>query len=182
MEKTIAVIATNGFEESELIEPIKALAREGINFDIISSEPGVIRGWKGEDWSGEVEVSKTFNEVSSEEYDGLFIPGGTLNCDKLRTDNEAVELVRNFFEQSKPVAAICHGPQMLIEADVTEGRELTSYKAIKTDLENAGAYWVDKEVVVDHGLVTSRSPNDLPAFIGKMLEEFREGPHVGQHA
>ena len=178
----VAVIATNGFEESELREPVQALRDNGMQAEIISTELGSIRAWKEKDWSATLAVDRTFADVSSDDFDALLIPGGTLNCDKLRLNDAAVSFVREFFEQGKPVAAICHGPQMLIEADVVEGRKLTSFEAIRTDLINAGADWEDSEVVVDQGLVTSRTPKDLPAFIAKMLEEFREGPHEGQHS
>lgn len=177
----IAVVVTNGFEESELRDPVRALQENGMQPVIIAPAKGSIRSWKDKDWGANLAVDQTFQEVSSGDFDGLLIPGGTLNCDKLRMVEDAVSFIREFFEQHKPVAAICHGPQLLIEADVVKGRKLTSYSAIKTDLINAGADWEDAEVVVDQGLVTSRTPKDLPAFINKMLEEFREGQHDGQH-
>lgn len=175
--KTIAVLATDGFEESELCEPLSALREAGASYHVIAPKRGEIKGWKGKDWSGTVSVHRELGEVSGEEYDGLLIPGGTLNCDKLRMEPKAIELTREFFAEGKPVCAICHGPQILIEADVVQGRRMTSYRAIRTDLINAGAEWIDAAVVVDNGLVTSRTPEDLPHFIPKMLEEFQEGIH-----
>jgi len=176
----IAAIATDGFEESELLVPVEALRKEGAHVDIISPKKKAIRGWKDHEWSKSVDVDKSIEEVSVADYDALFIPGGTLNCDQLRRCLLTVNFVENFFEAGKPVAAICHGPQLLIEADVVTGRRLTSYASLRTDLENAGAEWVDKSVVVDEGLVTSRTPNDLPDFIAKMIEEFQEGIHSEQ--
>jgi len=176
----IAAIVTDGFEESELLVPIEALRNEGAQVDIISPQKKAIRGWKDHEWSKSIEVDKSIEQVSAVDYGALFIPGGTLNCDKLRQCLLTVNFVENFFESGKPVAAICHGPQLLIEADVVTGRRLTSYASLRTDLENAGAEWVDKSVVVDNGLVTSRTPNDLPDFIGKMIEEFEEGIHPEQ--
>ncbi len=178
----VAILATNGFEESELSEPKKALEKEGADVHVISPEQGPIKGWKNGDWSGEVEVSARVDQVSAKDFDALLIPGGVINPDKLRADMTSVEFVRSFFEDHKPVAAICHGPQLLIEADVVKGRTLTSFASIRKDLENAGAHWIDEEVVTDQGLVTSRSPKDLPAFNKKMVEEFREGKHAGQTA
>ncbi len=178
----IAILATDGFEESELIEPMKALEKEGAEVHIVSPDGGKIKGWKNGNWSDEIAVNSRVDQVSSSDFDGLLIPGGVINPDKLRTDIGAVQLVRDFFKDHKPVAAICHGPQMLIEAGVTNGRTLTSYPSIRKDLENSGANWIDEEVVTDQGLVTSRSPKDLPAFNKKIVEEFREGKHAGQTA
>lgn len=175
--KKVAVIATNGFEQSELEVPLKALKEHGAICEILAPEEGEIKGWKDSNWTSPIKVDRAICDVSADDFDALLIPGGTLNCDKLRMDTDAVELVSDFYEQSKPIAAICHGPQLLIEADVVDGRNMTSYAAIRTDLENAGANWMDQEVVVDEGLVTSRSPKDLPAFVNKMLEEFSEGLH-----
>lgn len=175
--KKIALISTDGFEQSELFEPLQALKDAGATVDVISPKTGEITGWSNGNWGKSIKVDKTFEDLSAEDYDGLLIPGGTLNCDKLRQDEAAVDFVEEFFDANKPVAAICHGPQMLIEAQVVDGRSLTSYAGIQTDLENAGADWSDEEVVVDNGLVTSRTPKDLPAFIEKMIEEFAEGVH-----
>lgn len=181
--KTIAVLATNGFEESELTSPVQRLHDEGATVHIISVASGKIQAMKGDkDWTIEVDVDKVVTEVSSSDYHGLLLPGGVLNPDSLRQSEEAIGFVKSFFEAGKPVAAICHAPQVLITAGVVEGRKLTSFQTIKVDLVNAGANWVDEEVVVDQGLVTSRSPKDLPAFNDKMVEEFAEGEHDGQHA
>ena len=136
---------------------------------------------KEHEWSIELPVDKHISEANAEDYDGLVLPGGVLNPDQLRMDEQSIQFIKTFFNSGKPVAAICHGPQSLITAGVAEGRTLTSYPSIKIDLINAGANWVDREVVVDHGLVTSRNPNDLPAFNAKMCEEFAEGVHAGQH-
>lgn len=180
--KRVAVIATDGFEQSELDVPVEALETCGAWVDIISPEPGYICSWDEENWGEEREVSDTLDEVSAEDYDALVIPGGVLNSDTLRTFEEAVSFARAFFEQKKPVAVICHGGQLLIEADVVRGRKLTSYESIRKDLENAGAIWEDQSVVVDQGLVSSRKPSDLPDFCRKMCEEIFEGSHAKQHA
>jgi protease I len=178
----VAILATNGFEQEELTSPRSALKDAGIQFDIVSEEAGSIKGWDHGEWGITVTVDKTVDEVSSSDYDALVLPGGVINPDKLRRNKKAVDFVRDFFENHKPVAAICHAPQLLIEAGVVEGRKMTSFHSIKTDLANAGANWVDEEVVVDEGLVTSRSPEDLPAFNRKMVEEIKEGKHEGQTA
>lgn len=175
--KKVAAIATNGFEEDELLMPLRALQSEGATVEIVSPEEGTIRGWKNKDWSCTVDVQTTLDAAIPSNYDALLIPGGVINPDTLRMNPAAVEFVRAFFDSGKPVAAICHGPVLLIEADVVTGRELTSYRSIRTDLENAGALWVDEEVVVDDGLVTSRTPDDLTAFISKTIEEIEEGVH-----
>jgi protease I len=181
--RTIAVLAESGFEESELTSPVQRLKEEGATVHIISTKPGKIQAMKGDhEWTIEVDVDKIVSEVNASEYHGLLLPGGVLNPDKLRQSEEAIDFVKAFFEAGKPVAAICHGPQVLITADVVQGRTLTSFQTVKVDLVNAGAEWVDQEVVVDQGLVTSRSPKDLPAFNDKMVEEFAEGVHEGQHA
>ncbi|GAB2791042.1 type 1 glutamine amidotransferase domain-containing protein [Rhabdobacter roseus] len=181
-EKKVAILATNGFEQVELTEPKKALEAQGAETHIISPEKGTIKGWDKTDWGDSFQVDKTVDEVTCEQYDALLLPGGVMNPDKLRADKKAVQFVRDFFAAGKPVAAICHGPQVLIEADVVRGRKLTSYPSVKTDLKNAGAHWVDEEVVTDQGLVTSRKPDDIPAFNRKMIEEIREGVHEAQHA
>lgn len=175
--KKIAILATDGFEESELVSPLNALKNRGAQVDIISPKMGKIKSWKDGDWNLELETDKLVSEVVSSEYNALVLPGGVINPDLLRRDIGSVNLVRSFFKDHKPVAAICHGPQMLIEADVVKGRKMTSYPSISQDLKNAGAKWVDQEVVVDHGLVTSRSPDDLIAFNDKMIEEIAEGKH-----
>lgn len=175
--KRVAIIATNGFEESELRSPREALLNAGATVELISLKAGTIKGWKDGDWSDAEKVDHTVADANAEDYDALLIPGGVMNPDKLRMDTDAVAFVRDFFDQHKPVAAICHGPWLLAEADVLKGRKVTSYASIRTDLTNAGAEWVDAEVVVDNGLVTSRSPQDLPAFNAKMVEEIGEGVH-----
>lgn len=181
--RNIAVLSANGFEESELTSPVERLKEEGATVHIISLEPGKIRGMKHDrEWTVEVNVDKVVTEANADDYQGLVIPGGVLNPDALRKNQDALDFVKAFFDAGKPVAAICHGPQVLISAEVVEGRKLTSTKTIKIDLVNAGANWEDAEVVVDQGLVTSRSPKDLPAFNDKMVEEFAEGVHEGQHA
>lgn len=181
-KKKVAILATNGFEESELKEPKKALEKANAEVHIISLKSGSIKGWKDGNWSGEVKVDKTIDEVSQSDYNALVLPGGVMNPDTLRKNKSAVSFVKSFFENHKPVAAICHGPWILAEADVLKGRKVTSYDSIKTDLINAGANWVDEEVVVDEGLVTSRTPDDLPAFNDKLVEEVYEGKHAEQTA
>lgn len=181
--KTIAVLSENGFEETELTSPVQRLKEEGATVHIISSESGKIQAMKGDrDWTIEVDVDKTITDANADDYHGLLIPGGVLNPDSLRKNEDAIAFVKAFFNEGKPVAAICHGPQVLITAEVVEGRKMTSTKTIKIDLINAGAEWYDEEVVVDQGLVTSRSPDDLPAFNDKIVEEFAEGIHEGQHS
>jgi protease I len=178
--KRIAILATDGFEQSEMKKPRDALHDAGADTDVVSPKSGSIRGWDEDDFGESVKVDVELDDADPEKYDGLLLPGGVMNPDKLRLEPKAVEFVRAFFAEGKPVAAICHGPQVLIEADVVRGRKLTSYPSIKTDLMNAGANWVDQEVVVDNGLVTSRKPDDIPAFNAKMIEEFAEGQHSGQ--
>ncbi|HMI02968.1 MAG TPA: type 1 glutamine amidotransferase domain-containing protein [Pedobacter sp.] len=181
--RTIAVLAESGFEESELTSPVQRLKEEGATVHIISSKPGKIQAMKGDhEWTITIDVDRTLAEVNADDYNGLVLPGGVLNPDSLRKNEDAIQFVKAFFEAGKPVAAICHGPQVLITAEVVQDRTLTSTKTIKIDLINAGAKWVDEEVVVDQGLVTSRSPADLPAFNDKIVEEFAEGVHEGQHA
>ena len=178
--KKIAILATDGFEQSELIEPQRALKNAGATVDVVSPKSGAIRGWNKTDWGDEVPVDVELSQARPEDYDGLVLPGGQINPDKLRLEPAAVQFVRAFFEADKPVGAICHGPWLLVEAEVARGRTVTSYASIKTDLKNAGANWVDREVVVDQGLVTSRNPGDLEAFSGKLIEEFAEGRHEAQ--
>ncbi|MEJ6982154.1 type 1 glutamine amidotransferase domain-containing protein [Pedobacter sp. P351] len=175
----IAILTENGFEEIELTSPKQALEQAGARVHIISPQREKVRAMKNHEWSIELAVDKHISEAKAEDYDGLLLPGGVINPDQLRMDEQAIHFIKSFFNANKPVAAICHGPQSLITAGVTEGRTLTSYPSIKIDLINAGANWVDEEVVVEHGLVTSRNPNDLPAFNAKMCEEFAEGVHVG---
>jgi len=181
-KKRVAILATNGFEESELREPKKALEEAGAHVDIVSLESGTIKSWTDGNWGKTYTVDKTLDSVSQSDYNALMLPGGVINPDVLRTNKNAVNFVKSFFENNKPVAAICHAPWLLAEADVLKGRKVTSYGSIKTDIMNAGANWVDEEVVVDSGLVTSRSPKDLPAFNKKLVEEVYEGKHEAQMA
>ncbi len=178
--KKIAVLVAAGFEQSEFEEPIKAIKKDGGEAVVVSLKREKLKAWSGSDWGDSFEVDLAIDKARPEDFDALLIPGGVMSPDILRMNDKAVAFVRSFFEQQKPVAAICHGGWMLAEADVVQGRKLTSYSSIKTDLINAGANWVDKEVVVDQGLVTSRNPKDLPAFCRKMVEEFCEGKHRGQ--
>ena len=180
--KRIAILATNGFEESELKSPKEAMEKEGFQVDIVSPQAGKIKGWSKGNWSNSYDVDETLDNVKADDYSALMLPGGVMNPDTLRQNDRALTFVRDFFKQEKPVAAICHAPWILISADVVKGRKMTSYKSIKDDLINAGANWVDEEVVVDQGFVTSRNPNDLPAFNAKLIEEIKEGKHEEQHA
>jgi protease I len=179
-KKKVAILATNGFEESELKEPKKALEKAGAEVHIVSPESGTIKSWKDGNWSTEYTVDKILSEAVESDYNGLVLPGGVINPDTLRRNETAIDFIRSFFKNHKPVAAICHAPWLLAEADVLEGREITSFNSIKTDMINAGANWIDKEVVVDQGLVTSRNPKDLPAFNSKIVEEIYEGKHEEQ--
>lgn len=180
MDKKIAILATHGFEESELKSPKEHLEKQGWAVDIVSPEMDTIKAWAKTGWGKEYVVDKQVSQTSASQYDALVIPGGVINPDKLRTDKDALAFVKDFFKQQKPVAAICHGPQVLIDAEVVNGRTLTSVAAIRTDLKNAGARWINEEVVVDNGLITSRTPQDLPAFNQKLVEEIEEGIHAGQ--
>jgi len=175
--KKVAILAADGFEQSELIEPKKALDRAGAKTVIVSPNPQKIRGWKDKNWGEECQVDEPLERARPDEFDALLLPGGVMNPDTLRQDRRAVQFAKYFFRAGKPVAAICHGAVTLIDAEVVAGRLMTSYPAIQKDLKNAGAKWVDEEVVVDHGFVTSRKPADLPRFIEKMIEEFAEGIH-----
>jgi protease I len=178
--KRVAILATNGVEEVELLEPRKALDDAGASTTVVSLEPGTIKGWNHDTWGETIRVDATLDSTSSDDFDALVLPGGVINPDKLRMNNDAVEFVRGFFEAGKPVGAICHGPWLLVEADVVRGRNVTSWPSLHTDLRNAGANWTDEQVVTDHGLVTSRKPDDIPAFNKKIIEEFAEGVHDEQ--
>ncbi len=177
-EKKIAILATDGFEEIELTNPRKALHDAGAQTHLVAPKKDSIRAWNHTEWSDSYDVDIHVDVADPDDYYGLLLPGGVINPDQLRTNTKAIEFVTRFLHQGKPIAAICHGPQILIETKELDGKTMTSYKSIKTDLINAGAHWVDKEVVVDQGLTTSRNPNDLPAFNDKMIEEFREGIHA----
>jgi protease I len=173
----IAILTEEGFEQVELTSPKAALEQAGAQVDVISPKSGKIKAWDNTNWGIEINVDKVLSDVSPDDYDALVLPGGVLNPDKLRQNKEAVAFVSAFLDEGKPVAAICHGPQMLIETGMIGGRTLTSYPSLQTDLKNAGAHWIDQEVVVDHGLITSRTPADLDAFNKKAIEEISEGVH-----
>ena len=175
--KKVAILTENGFEEIELTSPKKELEAAGAEVHIVSPQPERVKAWDHDHWSVELPVDVSLENARFDDYDALVIPGGVINPDKMRLNTKCVEFAQQFLEAGKPVAAICHGPQLLIETGLISGRNMTSYPSIKTDLENAGAIWDDKEVIVDNGLVTSRSPRDLPAFNKKMIEEIKEGQH-----
>jgi protease I len=176
--KTVAFLLTDGFEDSEFTEPWKAVTEHGAQAVLVSPKSGELEGKNGY----RQKVDRQVADAVPEQFDALVLPGGVVNGDNLRTDEDSVEFVRGFFEQHKPVGVICHGPWILIEADVVDGRTMTSWPSLRTDLVNAGAEWVDKEVVVDEGLVSSRNPDDLPAFCAKVVEEIAEGKHAEQRA
>jgi protease I len=176
-DKHVAILAADGFEQSELEEPLHALERAGANVTIISPKGGRIQGMHHLEKADEFDVDLPLKNAHSEDFDALLLPGGLANPDELRSNEQAVEFVREFAEAGKPIAAICHGPWILIEAGIVNGRRLTSWPAIQSDIRNAGGEWVDEAVVVDHGLVTSRKPDDLKAFNEKVIEEFSEGYH-----
>ena len=178
--KKVAILTENGYEETELTSPKKAMEAVGIKVDIISPQKGKVKAWAHDHWSIELPVNVNIANADVEDYDALVIPGGVMNPDLMRMNEDCVQFVKDFMETGKPVAAICHGPQLLIETGLLKGRKMTSYPAIKTDLKNAGAEWRDKEVVVDNNLITSRSPKDLEAFNKKLLEQIKEGVH--EHA
>lgn len=180
--KKVAILVENGFEQVELTSPKQALEEAGAQTQIISPQRDQVKAWQHTDWGDTFPVDVPIEKAKASDYDALLLPGGVMNPDKLRMNKQAVQFVRDFFEQKKPVASICHGPWTLIEANVVRGRKLTSYPSLQTDLKNAGATWVDQEVVVDQGLVTSRNPDDLPAFNRKLIEEVAEGEHAQQHA
>ncbi len=180
--RQVAILATEGFEYVELTKPKQALEEAGAKTQVISPKAGKIRGWDIDKWGDEVPVDVSLDAANPEDYDALLLPGGVINPDKLRQEPKAVQFVKAFFEAGKPVGSICHGPWMLVEADVVRGRTITSWPSLKTDIKNAGGQWVDREVVTDQGLVTSRKPDDIPAFNKKIIEEFAEGKHRAQHA
>lgn len=176
--KTVAILTENGFEEVELTSPKKALEEAGAKVHIVSPQEDKVKAWDHDHWSIELPVDVEVAYADVENYDALVIPGGVINPDKMRINKDCVDFAQQFFEEGKPIAAICHGPQLLIETGMLKGKEMTSYPSLKTDLENAGVTWKDEEVVVDNGLVTSRSPKDLDAFNKKMIEEIGEGIHA----
>jgi protease I len=176
--KRVAILVDNGFEQIELTQPKQALEQAGAQISIVSPQRSQVKGWNHTDWGDTVAVDVALDQAHAEDYDALLLPGGVMNPDHLRRNEKVQQFVRSFFDAGKPVAAICHAPWTLIDAGVVLGRTLTSYPSIQMDLKNAGANWVDREVVVDNGLVTSRKPDDIPAFNRKMIEEFAEGIHV----
>lgn len=175
--KTVAVLATDGVEQVELTEPVKALKTAGATVHVVSPKSGAIQGWNHFDKADRIPVDVELRHADSRRYDALVLPGGVINPDQLRLDDDAIAFIKAFAEDAKPIAAICHGPWTLIDAGAVRGRKLTSWPSLKIDLTNAGADWVDQPVVTDHGLVTSRKPDDLPDFCRKMIEEIAEGPH-----
>jgi len=177
--KRIAILVTEGFEQAELDKPRKALDDAGATTEVVSPMKDKVRGWDMKDWGREVSVDVPLPSADPNNYDALLLPGGVMNPDKLRMIPEAVDFVKKFFQTGKPVAAICHGPWMLVEADVVNGRKMTSWQSLKTDIRNAGGTWVDEEVVVDEGVVTSRKPDDMPAFNQKMIQQFAAGARSG---
>lgn len=180
--KKVAILVADGFEQVELTEPRQALEAAGATTEIVSPAEGEVQGWNHDEKADVFRVDMPLSRARSDDYDALLLPGGVRNPDQLRTMTRAVEFVDGFFATGKPVAAICHAPWTLIDAEVIKGRTLTSWSSLKNDLINAGANWVDREVVVDNGLITSRKPADIPAFNKKMIEEFAEGRHSGQRA
>jgi protease I len=174
----IAILATNGFEQSELEVPLEKLKAAGATVDVVTPDGAAIKGWDKTDWGREVDADKALEDVQAADYDALVLPGGQINPDLLRVDNRAIALIRDFVDDGRIVAAVCHAPWLLIEAGVAEGRDMTSYHSIRTDVENAGATWVDRPVVVSNGIVTSRNPDDLDAFTAKIIEEVEEGRHA----
>ena len=176
--KKVAIVVTNGFEQVELTSPLDALKKAGAEAKIVSPEKGKVKGWNHTEWGDEFSVDLSIHDAKADDFDALLLPGGVMNPDNLRRNEWVLQFVRAFDAAGKPIAAICHGPWTLIDAGIVSGRRVTSYESIQTDLKNAGAQWVDEEVVVDKGLVTSRKPDDLPAFNAKMIEEIAEGIHA----
>jgi protease I len=180
--KKIAILATHGFEQSELEVPRERLKQAGATVDVISLKPGEIKGWDMKDWGRPVKVDKTLDQVSASDYDAIVLPGGQINPDLLRVEASALKFIKDIFDAKKIVAAVCHAPWLLIETGIARGRRMTSYNSIKTDVMNAGAKWEDSEVVVDQGVITSRNPGDLEAFSRKIIEEVKEGRHSQRSA
>ena len=175
--KRVAILTENGFEEVELTSPKKALEDAGAKVDIVSPQKEKVKAWDHDHWSIELPVDVPLDKAAAEDYDALVLPGGVINPDRMRVNQDCVDFAQQFLEEGKPVAAICHGPQLLIETGMLRGRNMTSFPSIRTDLENAGVTWADTEVVIDNGLVTSRSPKDLNAFNENMIAEIAEGVH-----
>ncbi len=180
--KRIAILATNGFEQSELEVPRDKLKAAGANVEVISLQPGEIKGWDKKDWGRPVKVDRTISDVSPADYDAVVLPGGQINPDLLRVEPKVLAFIKDIYDQKKVVAAVCHGPWLLIETGIAKGRKMTSYKSIKTDVINAGGKWEDAEVVVDQGVITSRHPGDLNAFSAKIIEKVNEGKHSARSA
>ena len=178
--KKVAILATDGFEQSELQKPLDELKKAGADVRLVSLKKGKIKGWKDKSWGDEFEAGLAVKDARADDFDALVLPGGVMNPDKLRRDEDVQRFVRSFVESGKTVAAICHGPWTLIDAGVVKGRRMTSYGSIQQDLRNAGAIWSDEEVVCDRGMITSRKPDDLPAFIKKTIEEIAEGSHASR--
>ncbi|HYX31262.1 MAG TPA: type 1 glutamine amidotransferase domain-containing protein [Pyrinomonadaceae bacterium] len=178
--KTVAILVADGFEQVEMTEPKAALEAAGARARIVSPADGRVKGWKHTEWGDKFHVDVKLADADCGDFDALLLPGGVINPDKLRLEEKAIDFIHGFIRAGKPIAAICHGPWTLIDAGAVRGRTMTSWPSLKTDLRNAGANWVDEEVVVDNGIVTSRKPDDIPAFNRKMIEEFAEGKHEGQ--
>jgi protease I len=181
-DKKVAILATNGFEQSELEVPRDRLKEHGATVHVVSPESGEIVGWKEDDWGTAVQVDIPLDQAKADDYDAIVLPGGQINPDLLRVNDKALKFIKAFFDQKKVIAAVCHAPWLLIETGIIKGRKATSYKSIKTDMINAGAKWEDSEVVTDQGIVTSRNPGDLEAFSKKIMEEIEEGKHTKRAA